>query len=242
MSALISFLRHPMKMPAVISTFGLSSSIQILHTVEEVDEDNIEEEQPANFLPALEGVKVVLLTGNLLDVLKKKKYAQLFDQAYFGNLAVVPLFQEAGILAGSDKTREAEAFGQVASAAAEQVSAGSTGKAAETAGGAGQAAEKAPEGLESSAALSSLVRRSLKETAVVTVESMKHQVHFDGRMKLGYRQRIGEAMDKLEFEAARPGQEVKLKDDLKELDAREQEKNAPNFLFFRRRRECEKLD
>jgi len=209
---------------------------------------------PPNFLPAFENVQIAFLSGNLLEVLKKKKYEGLFDQAYFGNMAVVPLFEEAGILHSSSETkREKDAFGSVMSTAerlASQETAGATAgakPAPETADAGSHGAGSSSSGAEKSESKSkeSLLSRSLKPECQITVESMKYQVHFEGRMKLGFRQRVNEALEKLEFDPAGDFAKAvgpKLAPDMKDLQARELEKDAPDFLVFRRRRECEKLD
>ena len=41
--------------------------------------------------------------------------------------------------------------------------------------------------------------------SLTTVESMKYQVHFEGKIKLGFRHRVQQVMELLGFEAQRRG-------------------------------------
>ncbi|CAE7223511.1 unnamed protein product [Symbiodinium natans] len=50
---------------------------------------------------AMEGVEVVLLAGDLKEVLKKPKYKGLFHRAFVGAMGCMPLFEEMGITAGA---------------------------------------------------------------------------------------------------------------------------------------------
>merc|ERR1719316_1944711 len=43
--------------------------------------------------PGFENVEVVLLSGNLNEVLRKPKYSKLFHRAFLGSLGCMPLFE-----------------------------------------------------------------------------------------------------------------------------------------------------
>lgn len=61
-------------------------------------------EKKANWPPlseAMEGVEVVLLAGDLKEVLKKPKYKGLFHRAFLGAMGCMPLFEEMGIVTGA---------------------------------------------------------------------------------------------------------------------------------------------
>ncbi|CAE7487397.1 Dnaaf3 [Symbiodinium sp. CCMP2592] len=80
--------------------------------VKEEDEKKVVEDAPprgrrekkVNWPPlseAMEGVEVVLLAGDLKEVLKKPKYKGLFHRAFVGAMGCMPLFEEMGIVTGA---------------------------------------------------------------------------------------------------------------------------------------------
>merc|ERR1719253_256296 len=73
----------------------------------------------------------------------------------------------------------------------------------------------------------------LKPNAVVTTDSFKYQVHFDGKMKLGYRRRVWEAMHYLGLGLLRPRTaSPRLEPDMKDLQARSLDEQGDDFLTF----------
>ncbi|CAD7940668.1 unnamed protein product [Amoebophrya sp. A25] len=190
--------------------------------IEEVDADGKvkEPEKPEwakkKRLPAMEGCKVVLLTGDLEENLKKSKYEQAFDRVFFGNMAVLPVLEASGMV------------GSAAALADEEKKANK--KDAET-------KEESQETTSASSTSSTTpttnhFARSLKPQCVVTCESMKYQVHFEARMKLGFRRRMREAFEKLGMEMHRADRLPNPKDVIPESRAREIEFSLPNFVHF----------
>lgn len=90
-------------------------------TITEVEDDleKVEKEgkggagknKKEELLPAFENVSIKIMSGELLDVLKKSKYKNKFDQLVFGNMATMPLLHEAKFCNDLRSTREAAAFG-----------------------------------------------------------------------------------------------------------------------------------
>ncbi|CAD7949753.1 unnamed protein product [Amoebophrya sp. A120] len=161
--------------------------------IEEVDEDGnalkkLEDEENSwkkkKRLPAMEGVKLVLLTGNLEESLRKTKFEAAFDRVFFGNMAVLPLLEASGLV---EKTTKGTTFS---------------------------------------------FTKSLKPGCVVTCETFKYQVHFDAKVKLGYRNRMKEAMEKLGLKMFRGERLVKMPDVPSEQRAKEIEFSLPDFVHF----------
>jgi hypothetical protein len=71
------------------------------------------------------------------------------------------------------------------------------------------------------------------------VESMKYQVHFDGKIKLNFRHKTREALNTLGWDMARKDRTAirlpKFDKDMKEYKAKEIERDLPDFLHFMRK-------
>ena len=94
------------------------------------------------------------------------------------------------------------------------------------------------------AVLPSTILNCCKDDALVSIETMKNQVKFEGKMKLGFRCRMHETMEKLGYEVLEREwlpRKVDL-DSMKDLRARELEVAMPDFLNFRRRGKMDELD
>lgn len=158
-------------------------------------------------------VKVSLCTGDLDDTVKKSKYQKRFDRAYFGNLAVGPLYRDSGLMDTEGTPKKGTPLMQ--SFPAEEFGAHADGSA---------------------------VARSMADGAVVVCESFKYQVHFDGKVKLGYRHRTCEAAHRLGWGLRRPRTAFpRLEPDMKDLRARELDAQADSFLVFLPRVEAEPM-
>lgn len=158
-------------------------------------------------------VKVSLCTGDLDDTVKKSKYQKRFDRAYFGNLAVGPLYRDSGLMDTEGTPKKGTPLMQ--SFPTEEFGAHADGSA---------------------------VARSMADGAVVVCESFKYQVHFDGKVKLGYRHRTCEAAHRLGWGLRRPRTAFpRLEPDMKDLRARELDAQADSFLVFLPRVEAEPM-
>jgi len=69
------------------------SPLERLHKFGEVPE----KDDTVKLLQGFKDVKISFLAGDLTETLKKSKYTQLFDRAFFGNMAVAALFRESGL-------------------------------------------------------------------------------------------------------------------------------------------------
>lgn len=208
------------------------------NTIEEVDEEDEADEDDKKIdpswktdsdaaaakkkkvkaLPKLAGfdnLQVTFLTGDLIkDNLKKSRYSNLFDRAYFGNMATLPILQESDLVpsGGVANTKDGSAVGDAASkstgvkaieegygkvlSSEEQAEIKTAKEAAAAAAGVELGAKLAPAELQRE---SSIVQ-CMRSGSLTTVETMKYQVHFAGKTKLGFRKRIDEAfVEKLGF-------------------------------------------
>merc|ERR1719460_1598709 len=154
-------------------------------------------------LDRLTKVKVSLIAGDLADTLKKSKFAKKFHRAFFGNLAVAPLFREADLMDGET---------------------GAARKGTDP---------MLPLPEDQFASRQGPIAGSLADNAVVVTDSFKYQVHFDGRTKLGYRRRVQESAHRLGWGMRRPRTATpRLEPDMKDLRARELDAQADDFLSF----------
>lgn len=100
-------------------TYPYASPLDELRAADKVEEVEdppkavIEEEKPrqrrqkkVNWPPltsAMEGVEIVLLAGDPLEVLKKPKYRGLFHRAFIGAMGCMPVFQEFDLKGGAEQ-------------------------------------------------------------------------------------------------------------------------------------------
>eukprot|EP00913_Durusdinium_trenchii_P002247 g2076.t1 len=89
----------------------LRAADKVEEVVEEQPKAAVEEEKPRGrrqkkvnwppLAPAMEGVEIVLLAGDPLEVLKKPKYRGLFHRAFIGAMGCMPLFEEMELKGGA---------------------------------------------------------------------------------------------------------------------------------------------
>lgn len=70
--------------------------------------------------------------------------------------------------------------------------------------------------------------------SLCTLETMKYQVHFEARTKLGFRQRTAEALGLLNFRSLTDANKIPAKIEAQEHKAMDVEKTLPDFLHFRK--------
>lgn len=206
-------------------------------TIQEVDEEeedsvapkssksskkNSEKKSPGvQLLSALQNVKIALLSGNITESLKKPKYRNLFDRCWIANMSVLPLLEEAGTTHHSSST-----------------------EAGTTAAGGAASSSSSSDGKRSAVGNQSVLLSACKEEALITVETMRAQVRFSGVMKLGYRVKMQETMDKLGYETLEKNKLPRKVDleAMKDWHARKLEAEMPECLNFRRRGTMGELD
>jgi hypothetical protein len=160
--------------------------------------------EPAPLAEVYSKVRVSIITGDLDETVKKSKFHKRFDRAFFGNLAVGSLYRGSNLM-------DAEGNALKGTPLMQQFPTEDFGAYAEN----------------------SAVARSMADGAVVVCDSFKFQVHFDGKIKLGYRQRTCEAAHRLGWGLRRPRTAFpRLEPDMKDLRARELDSQADNFLCF----------
>jgi len=159
---------------------------------------------------AFEGVEVVLMAGDLRDVLKKPKYRGLFHRAFVGSMAIMPWMEDLGISkAGDDPFR---------------LSAGSRIRKPPRL--------EAPE-LFGKRREDSMLAATMAEGAEVVFETMKYQAHFDGLVRLGYRHRVAQLGHLAGWRLADERHALpQMEHDMKDGRARELEKDATDFMRF----------
>merc|ERR1719305_1270327 len=194
----------PLRLPPATEkedVFPYESPLDRLHKVEELQPEEAAPELPQSFQNGK--VKVSLIAGDLADTLKKSKFAKKFHRAFFGNLAVAPLFREADLMDGET---------------------GAARKGTDP---------MLPLPEDQFASRQGPIAGSLADNAVVVTDSFKYQVHFDGRTKLGYRRRVQESAHRLGWGMRRPRTATpRLEPDMKDLRARELDAQADDFLSF----------
>jgi hypothetical protein len=182
--------------------------------VEEVKEDTPSgAKEAAPIADVYSRVKVSLFTGDLGETVKKSKYQKRFDRAFFGNLAVGSLYRDSDLMDEEGNPKRGTEL--MKSFPAEDF---------------GAHADR------------SAVARSMADGGVVVCESFKFQCHFDGKVKLGYRQRTCEAAHRLGWGLRRPRTAFpRYEPDMKDLRARELDQQADPFLVFLQGAEAEAM-
>jgi len=161
--------------------------------------------------PGFDDVEVILLGGNLSEVLKKSKYSKLFHRAFVGTLACVAHFEDCGLTSSStDPFKTKDEIKRIIRA---------------------PRLEK-PEVFGSRSEASALAG-ALAPGASVIFETMKYQAHFDGTQRLSFRHRVAQAghlagWRLIDERRALPSIEF----DMKDKRARLLEKDATDFLRF----------
>lgn len=161
--------------------------------------------------PGFDNVEVVLLTGNLNEVLKKPKYAKSFHRAFVGTIGCVPLFEEMGLTnSNSDPFFVKDEIKRIIKP---------------------PNLEK-PQELGSRAETSALAG-AMAPGSTVIFETMKYQAHFEGHQRLSFRHRVAQAAHLagwrcIDERLALPNIEF----DMKDKRARQMEKDATDFLRF----------
>jgi hypothetical protein len=214
----------------------LEEMLAVPAKIQEVNEDNVKEsvESSANgyqesarsqrrgrkqkkkvdwppLSPGFDNVEVVLLGGDLSEVLKKPKYDKLFHRAFFGTYACLPLFEEVGLLSsGEDPFREENEIKRILRL---------------------PRLEK-PEEFGSRSDRSSLAA-ALAPGATAIFETMKYQAKFDGHTRLSIRHRIAQCGHLSGLQLIDEGHAVpNIEFDTKAARARQLEKDATDFLRF----------
>jgi len=157
---------------------------------------------------AFEGVEVVLMAGDLREQLQKPRYRGLFHRAFFGSMAIMPLFEDAGVA----KSGSTDPFG------------GSNIRRPPSV--------EAPE-LKGSCREESSVAGAFAEGAEITFETLKYQAHFEGLARLGFRHRVAQACHLLGWCLKDEGHALpRMEHDMKEARARELDTDATDFMRF----------
>ncbi|CAL1155925.1 unnamed protein product [Cladocopium goreaui] len=163
-------------------TYPYASPLDELRAADKVEEVEdppkavIEEEKPrqrrqkkVNWPPltsAMEGVEIVLLAGDPLEVLKKPKYRGLFHRAFIGAMGCMPVFQEFDLKGG------AEQKGDFGAKREESVFASIMAEGGE------------------------VIFETLKYQALFLGrlgDGLNLQAHFEGMTRLGFRHRVGDS-------------------------------------------------
>lgn len=160
------------------------------------------------------GVEVVLLSGELRDVLKKPKYRGHFHRAFLGSIHIMPLFQDAGIAHGSTedpfKSKDPTAIVRIR-----------------------QAPRLDRPDLLGKQREESVFAAAMAEGAEVVAETMKYQAHFDALQRLAYRHRVAQAAHLLGWRCEDERRGIpRMEHDMKEKKAQDVERYATDFLRF----------
>lgn len=161
---------------------------------------------------AMEGVQVILLTGDAKEVLKKPKYKGLFHRAFIGSMGTVPLFEELGLNSSNENPFNAP---EAASSRIRK-----------------PPSKEMPDAFglkrDESAFASCMVRG-----AEVAVETLKYQAHFDGSIRVSFRHRVAQAAHLIGWKAQDEKRAVpRLESDMQERGYCELERQASDFLRF----------
>jgi len=189
--------------------------------VEEVTEpvEKKEEEKPRSRrkktfpefepMPALKKVKVKLLSGEILDYMRKAKNKGKFHKIVFGSMASWPLVSESG--AQDEPKITPEEAPKIIRAPTED------------ADGLGRLAAE------------SAVRHAIRPDGLLMVESFKCQTQLEGKTKLAFRHRICRSAHTLGFSLRDDADKVAppLEKDVTNPKAMEVERYAPEYLIFR---------
>lgn len=161
---------------------------------------------------AFDGVEVVLLSGDLTEVLRKPRYKGLFHRAFIGAMAVFPLLEEAGLTKADE-----DPFHALNSAAAKI---------------------RRPPRLEHPALLGqrreqSSLAAAMAPGAEVVFETMKYQAHFEGSYRLGFRHRIAQVGHLVGWRLMDERRAVpRIEMDMPERKKRDLDRDASDFLRF----------
>jgi len=163
--------------------------------------------------PGFEDVEVVLLSGNLNELLRKPKYSKLFHRAFFGAMGCMPLFEEMGLTAGStdDPFRcEADEIKRIL-----------------------KPPSKDKPDLFGTRVERCSVSAALAPGAVVTCETMKYQAHFEAVARLSLRHRLAQVGHLAGWKIYDEGRAVpNIEHDMKDKRARELDVQAADFVRF----------
>jgi len=79
----------------------------------------------------------------------------------------------------------------------------------------------------------SMFAKVMASGSCVLAESMKYQIHFDGGVKLAFRHRVAQAGHLIGWNLQDERHALpRIEQDMKDMKAREDEKNAADFLRF----------
>lgn len=157
-----------------------------------------------------EGAEIVLLSGDLREVLKNPRYQRFFHRASVGSLAVMPIFEEMGLVKGVDPGAKSELAHRRRRPPRLEI----------------------PELLGQKAEDSSFAS-AMAPGAEVVFETMKYQAHFEGTTKLSFRHRIAQVGHLAGWALADERHAVPYIDmDVQERRSRELERNATDFIRF----------
>lgn len=167
-----------------------------------------EKKEYPKLVEAFKGVKVTLLNGELLEILKKSKYQGLFHRAWFGSLCILPLLDEcqlthseANFQSKPDKILHGPRISMP----------DDFGKFRDN----------------------STFAKVMASGACAIFESMKYQIHFEGNVKLACRHRIAQACHLLGWKIQDERHALpRIEQDAQDKKCREDEKNATDFLRF----------
>jgi dynein assembly factor 3 len=169
-------------------------------------------------LSAFEGVEVVLLTGDIREVLRKSRYKGLFHRAFVGSMSVLPLLEDMGLTKNSKDPflRAAEGSGRPAS----------SGQIRRT------PRVEAPE-LFATKRNDCALAGAMADGAQVIFETMKYQATFEGQHRLSFRHRLAQVGHLAGWDLADERHAVpRLEGDMLEGRKRDLEKDATDFLRF----------
>jgi len=162
---------------------------------------------------AMEGVEIVLLTGDIREVLKKSKFRGHFHRAFMGSMAVLPFFEEMGLTKGGKDPFQA-------------------------ADGSAAARIRRPPRVDFPDAFGlrkdeSALAGALAPGAEVVFETMKYQAHFEGSTRVAFRHRVAQAGHLCGWRALDERRAVpRMESDMPDRKYRDIEKDATDFVRF----------
>jgi hypothetical protein len=158
----------------------------------------------------MEGIEVVLLSGPLLETLKKPKYSGFFQRAFVGALAVMPLIEEMQLNNGGDAPFKKNATGKVRKLPRIE----------------------APE-VFGTRREESVFAGAMATGAEVVCETLKYQAHFDSIARLSFRHRLAQVGHLSGWRLADERHSCpRLETDMKERRACDLEKDGTDFMRF----------
>jgi hypothetical protein len=162
--------------------------------------------------PGFDNVEVILLGGNLNELLRKPKYSQSFHRAFFGAMSTLPIMEDVGLTSGvdNDPFRERDEIKRIIR----------------------PPHREKPEEFGSRREKSALAG-ALAPGATVTFETMKYQAHFEGNQRLSFRHRVAQAAHLAGFRCIDERRSLpNIEYDMKDKRARQLERDATDFLRF----------